>query len=116
MQKNQANLLRTKSLRSQVRAKKEQLEQESLEQPKSASIPSAPQVRGWGVDQVLEYFSSQAQINFPSSVVEIFKENEIDGITILALTYDDLTEDLGIEDEEFVRALLVHVSEIHEMV
>ncbi len=117
MQKNQAKLLRSKSIRAHLKAKKSENEaDDASENPKpSPSIPTAAQVRAWGVDQVSDYFSNQTFVPFPSESINAFRENEIDGVTVLALTYDDLTEDLGIDDEAFVRSLLVHISEIHEM-
>lgn len=106
VQQTQAKLVRAKSSK------------DSSSLSTAGSIIKAALVRQWDVLQVTEYLTSDARDNnlkkASSKVVQTFKDNQVDGATFLALTYEDLTDDLEIEDTEYIRELLQHIALIHQ--
>jgi NAD-dependent DNA ligase len=110
LQKNQANLLKTKSMPTKSKSTQEDEKVKEEEQ----KVFTASQVKTWGVNEVVEYIQSHGKLNASTITCNMFRENQIDGSTLLALTYEDLTDDLSIEDESFIRALLVLISDMHQ--
>ena len=65
-------------------------------------------VEKWTTRQVANYIKKLGLGN----LVETFNENQIDGKTFLGLNYEDLQEDLGLDDEQAISTILSAVSEI----
>lgn len=67
------------------------------------------QVSLWDVDKVAEYVDDLGY----SILVEAIRENEVDGSTFLSLSFEELQDDLGVEDEEVIATLLKLIAEMH---
>jgi hypothetical protein len=74
-------------------------------------IPALKDVKQWEVTQVIEYLSQS--LDASAAVISTFEDNQVDGSTFLALTKEDLTDDLMIEDGQFIHTLLLSISQIH---
>lgn len=66
-------------------------------------------IKKWDVDHVGKYLKEKGL----TSLISIFKENAIDGETLLTLSYEDLHEDLGIGDDSAILKLLAIVANLH---
>eukprot|EP00475_Leptophrys_vorax_P039816 TRINITY_DN7265_c0_g1_i1.p1 TRINITY_DN7265_c0_g1~~TRINITY_DN7265_c0_g1_i1.p1 ORF type:complete len:456 (-),score=111.14 TRINITY_DN7265_c0_g1_i1:52-1233(-) len=74
-------------------------------------VPSLKDVKRWTVDQVVQYLKTS--LDAAQSITSLFEENQVDGVTFLALCQEDLVDDLGISDTQFVKSILLNVSQIH---
>jgi len=65
-------------------------------------------VKKWDPEQIVVYLDDMGL----SCVANVFRENHVDCETFLSLTYDDLKEDLGIENETIIVTIIEVIAQI----
>ena len=73
-----------------------------------ASVGLSSNIRNWSIEQVVQYFES---IQDCWDYLEIFREHELDGSSLLLLTHESLVKCLGIKLGHALK-IMHHVEEL----